>query len=301
MQQEGKVVQEHEQDFSEPWEQSDVVLLVEGQKIYVHRLMLSMCSPVFSRMFSAEFKEKDADEILLPGKKAAEIREMLLVIYPSFCKRVTDNNLDFLLSLAREYQMTVLTQKCEDYLLWGMEKKNEISSIMETLIVAQNFSLERLKTDCIKKTQDLSTEDLKSHELYDQLEPLSQRRMVELQMGNMEKKLSEAKAHLEKSNAEILKLQGKFKEMKKLAFEGLKHFGEVASCLGNHIRHAMQMNSRFQDFAMTTEQYMLTIQNDSPSRARVNERDKVCQSLGLAHHPLVNLQYNLLAITKEFN
>ena len=109
MQQEGKAVQEHEQDFSEPWEQSDVVLLVEGQKIYVHRLMLSMCSPVFSRMFSAEFKEKDADEILLPGKKAAEIREMLLVIYPSFCKRVTDSNLDFLLSLAREYQMTVLT------------------------------------------------------------------------------------------------------------------------------------------------------------------------------------------------
>ena len=172
MQQEGKAVQEHEQDFSEPWEQSDVVLLVEGQKIHVHRLMLSMCSPVFSRMFSAEFKEKDAEEIPLPGKKATEIREMLLVSYPSFCKRVTDNNLDFLLPLAREYQMTVLTQKCEDYLLWGMEKKNEISSIMETLIVAQNFSLERLKTDCIKKTQNLSTEDIKSHELYDQIEPL---------------------------------------------------------------------------------------------------------------------------------
>ena len=89
--------------------------------------------------------------------------------------------------------------------------------------------------------------------------------------------------------------------MKKLAFEGLQYFGGVASTLGNHIRHAMQMNSRFQDFAMTTEQYMLTIQNDSPSRARVNERDKVCQSLGLAHSPLVNLQNKLLAITKEFN
>ena len=300
MQQEGKEGQEHEQDFSEPWEQSDVVLLVEGQKIHVHRLMLSMCSPVFSRMFSAEFKEKDADEIPLPGKKAAEIREMLLVIYPSFCKRVTDNNLDFLLPLAREYQMTVLTEKCEDYLLWGMEKKNEISSIMETLIVAQNFSLERLKTDCIKKTQNLSTEDIKSHELYDQIEPLSQRRMVELQMDNMEKKLSEAKAKLEKSNAEISKLQGKIKEMKKLAFEALQHFGGVASTLGNHIRHAMQMNSKFQDFKMTTEQYLLTIKNDSPIRARMNARDKICQSLDEAHPPLVDLQNMLLAITKRF-
>ena len=300
MQQEGKSVQEHEQDFSEPWEQSDVVLLVEGQKIHVHRLMLSMCSPVFSRMFSAEFKEKDADEIPLPGKKATEIREMLLVIYPSFCKRVTDNNLDFLLPLAREYQMTVLTQKCEDYLLWGKEKKNEISSIMETLIVAQNFSLERLKTDCIKKTQNLSTEDIKSHELYDQLEPLSQRRMVELQMDNMEKKLSEAKAELEKSNAEISKLQGKIKEMKKMASEGLEFVGSIATNLGNHIRHAMQMNPRFQDFAMTKEQHLKTIQNDTSSRATFNGRDKVCLSLNGTYSPLVNLHYKLLAITKEF-
>ena len=181
-----------------------------------------------------------------------------------------------------------------------MEKKNEISSIMETLIVAQNFSFERLKTDCIKKTQNLSTEDIKSHELYDQIEPLSQRRMVELQMDNMEKKLSEAKAELEKSNAEISKLQGKIKEMKKLASEGLEFVGSIATYLGNHIRHAMQMNSRFQDFAMTTEQHLKTIQNDTNSRATFNGRDKVCLSLNGTYSPLVNLHYKLLAITKEF-
>ena len=120
-----------------------------------------------------------------------------------------------------------------------------------------------------------------------------------MQMANMEKKLSEAKAKLEKSNAEISKLQGKIKEMKQLAFEGLQHFGGVASTLGNHIRHAMQMNSRFQDFNMTTEQYLLTIQNDSPSRAKMNARDKVCQSLDGVHPPLVDLKNMLLAITKR--
>ena len=98
----------------------------------------------------------------------------------------------------------------------------------------------------------------------------------------------------------ISKLQGKIKEMKKLASEGLEFVGSIATNLGNHIRHAMQMNSRFQDFKMTTEQYLLTIKNDSPIRARMNERDKVCQSLDGAHYPLVNLQNMLLAITKEF-
>lgn len=298
MQQESKAVQEQEQDFSEPWEQSDVVLLVEGQKIHVHRLMLSMCSPVFSRMFSADFKEKDADEIPLPDKKAAEIREILLTVYPSFCKRVTDKNLDFLLPLAREYQMMAVTQRCEDYLLWELEKKYEIDSIMETLIVAQNFSLERVKTECIRKTQNLSIQDLKSHELYDQIEPLSKNRMVELQIGNMEKKLSDGQAELEKSNAEILKLQAKIKQMKISASEGLQSFGTIASILGGHIRHAMQMNSKFQDFAMTTEQHLKTIQNDSSARGRFNDRNKVCLPLNDVFNPLADLQRRLISIAK---
>ena len=296
MQQENQAVQEVDQDFSEPWEQSDVVLLVEGQKFHVHRLMLSMCSPVFSRMFSADFKEKDAEEIPLPDKKAAEIREMLLVIYPSSCKQVDDINLHFLLPLAREYQMKILLKKCDVYLLREIEKTNEIGSIMKTLLVAQNFSLERVKAECIKKTQNLSIEDLKSHELYDQIEPLSQRKMIELQMSNMDKKLSDAKADLQNSKEEISKLQGKIKNMERLASEGQKHFASIVSTFGNHIRHAMQMNSRFQDFNITTEQHLQTIGKDSTTRARYNDRDKVCLSLATAYDPLINLQDNLKAI-----
>ena len=106
MQDENQAAQELDHEFSKPWEQSDVVLLVEGQQFHVHRLILAMISPVFSRMFSSDFKEKDADKIPLPEKKAAEIREMLLVIYPSFCKPVNEINLHFLRPLAREYQMT---------------------------------------------------------------------------------------------------------------------------------------------------------------------------------------------------
>ena len=102
MQEETRVAQEPEEQFSRPWNQSDVVLIVEGQQFHVHRVILAMFSPVFSRMFSSDFKEKDSDKILLPDKKAAEIREMLMVIYPIFNKPVNDTNLSFLLPLAQD-------------------------------------------------------------------------------------------------------------------------------------------------------------------------------------------------------
>ncbi len=68
-------------DFSAPWNMSDLVLKVENENLHVHRCMLSLWSPVFNRMFTGDFREKDADVITLPGKNVKEIREMLEVIY----------------------------------------------------------------------------------------------------------------------------------------------------------------------------------------------------------------------------
>ena len=59
-------------DFSVPWKCSDVVLVVERQKFHVHRYTLAMWSPVFEKMFTSEFKEKNSCEIPLPGKKAVK-------------------------------------------------------------------------------------------------------------------------------------------------------------------------------------------------------------------------------------
>lgn len=288
MQEENQAAQEPEQEkFSKPWEQSDVVLLVEGQQFHVHRVILAMCSPVFSRMFSSDFKEKDADEIPLPEKKAAEIREMLMVIYPRFCKAVNDTNLHFLLPLAREYQMTVLTQKCEDYLLLVAEKKHEIGPLLETLIIAQNYTLERVKAECVNKTQELAIEEVQGHELYEQVEPLSQRKMIELQMGNMEKELRDAKA-------EIPKLKHRIKEMKGFASRGLQTLESVVATLGNHIRYAKQIKEHSFWFKFTTEQNLETIRYDNDSTTRT--RSTVCLNLSSAYKPLTELQDNLEAI-----
>ena len=75
-----------------------------GGKFHVHRSTLAMWSPVFEKMFTSDFKEKQLDEVPLPEKKASEIREMLLVMYVK-TKPVTEDNVFFLLDLAQEYQM----------------------------------------------------------------------------------------------------------------------------------------------------------------------------------------------------
>lgn len=57
--------------FSEPWEDSDLIFVVEEEKFHVHRQIMSIHSPVFKAMFtSIGFKEATATEIPLPGKKS---------------------------------------------------------------------------------------------------------------------------------------------------------------------------------------------------------------------------------------
>ena len=68
-------------DFSVPRHFSDVVLVVEGHKFYVHRSTLSMWSPVFETMFASDFKERSSSEITLPGKRAQQIDTLLRLIY----------------------------------------------------------------------------------------------------------------------------------------------------------------------------------------------------------------------------
>ena len=69
-------------DFTSPDEMSSVTLIIEGQKLYVHREVLAAWSPVFKSMFVRDFKEKEASEIELPGKKVDDFVELLHCMYP---------------------------------------------------------------------------------------------------------------------------------------------------------------------------------------------------------------------------
>ena len=180
-----KSIEERGEDFSQPWKPSDLVLLVEGRKLQVHRDILALSSPVFSRMLEGDFKEKTAQEISLPGKRFHEMREMLLVIYPTTQKSVNEINCYFLLALAHEYQVSTVIEKCKRCLLEALKSKQG-SCILDMLFVAQLYSLENVLDECIKKTEDLSFGEMKRHPKYGQIEPLSQRKMIELRLLNVE-------------------------------------------------------------------------------------------------------------------
>lgn len=188
-------------DFSRAWDFSDAVLLVQGSRFHVHRSVLAMWSPVFSRMFTADFREKTANVIPLPGKKANEIEEMLLVIYPTSSKQIDESNCWFLLNLAREYMMTNLTEKCECYLMNSLENSQlpefRFSShqretyyprqrCLDLLESAQYYELESLQEACVAKAQSISFRELKSHEIYKKISPSNYRKITEGKIEQLE-------------------------------------------------------------------------------------------------------------------
>ena len=168
--------------FSVTWKCSDVVLVVERQKFHVHRYTLAMWSPVFEKMFSSALKEKNSCEIPLPGKKASEIKELLLIIYPTKSgkawKTVTNENCYFLLKLAEEYQMEDIFKKCEDVLVNWVSKKPG-NTFLADLTLAQTYKLDKLLGTIVNRARKLRLCDFKSHEMYGRMDPHIYKQIVE--------------------------------------------------------------------------------------------------------------------------
>ena len=50
--------------------------------MYANKMILSMSSPVMKAMFEADFKEKDAKEIELPGKTLDTFLDLMKAVHP---------------------------------------------------------------------------------------------------------------------------------------------------------------------------------------------------------------------------
>ena len=75
--------QEKDSMFSEPWEGSDAVLVVEDKELHVHVTVLSLASEYFKKMFNGSFKELVSKKVTLKGISYELIEHMLRLIYPS--------------------------------------------------------------------------------------------------------------------------------------------------------------------------------------------------------------------------
>ena len=180
------------QDFSQPWKLSDVVLIVEEERLHVHRALLAIASPVFEKMFTSEFQEKDKNEIPLPGKSSTEVKELLSLIYPLTSeKQTTLENCYFLVKLAHEYQMDAIVKKCEDILVRKLKTKPKDGALAE-LIFAQTYELEKLRQASVEHAHNLKLEELKRNAMYDQIQPENLREIMEGIITRLQRELEES-------------------------------------------------------------------------------------------------------------
>lgn len=179
-----------------------------------------MWSPVFTMMFAA-----GTDNLFpLPGKKSAEINEMLLVIYPTSGKLIDQANYAFLLDLATEYKMMKLTEKCENYLILRLEKENTqfqlprqnpfdlpkglekdasqfprqspfvrekhfIDKCLELLNIGQNYGLDRLQSACIDLAMRFKFQKLTTDTNYKNISVSNRERILEGMVRRTEEEL----------------------------------------------------------------------------------------------------------------
>jgi len=173
--------------FCEPWKFSDVVLVVEGKKLHVHRGTLAIWSPVFDNLLSSDFKERNSVEIPLPGKKANEIKKLLQIMYDTSWNRstLTKQNCYFLLDLAYEYQIDSITQMCEDFLVSMVKEKKE-KDVLTVLIVGQKYELKTLIKSCVSEARNLSFKELKHHKKRDEIDLENYRQITDGIMEHLE-------------------------------------------------------------------------------------------------------------------
>ena len=135
--------------FSEPWEDSDLILLVEDEKFHVHRLIMSMNSPVFKAMFKSQFKEATANEIPLPEKKANEILDLLKRVYSKqFIEEpveIIEENVEYLLKLSDEYQIKHIFDACINFVETHPKTKQNVMKLRK---MATNYNLDRVRDEC---------------------------------------------------------------------------------------------------------------------------------------------------------
>jgi hypothetical protein len=99
---------------------SDVTFVVQGQKVYGHKMVLSIVSDCFRAMFTAGFREQESMEIDIPDCSHAAFVSVM------------------------EYIYTGQTPKIDQ----GPHRDMSISRVVDTLELADRFFLDHLKQIC---------------------------------------------------------------------------------------------------------------------------------------------------------
>ncbi|KAI1698251.1 BTB/POZ domain-containing protein [Ditylenchus destructor] len=136
---------------------SDGVLIVENNRIPIHKAHLAMNSKYFTAMFQGEFAEKNKDEIVLEEIGYNEILELLVVIYPT-ASPITEKNVGVILKMADRFIMPAILVRCKKFL----QDSTQIRAARK-LWLAQRYNLPDLRDEFAKNCKTMSDiEELKA-------------------------------------------------------------------------------------------------------------------------------------------
>lgn len=160
--------------FDQPCDFSDIILEVEGHLFHAHKVMLAKWSPVFKAML-----DHSTARISLPENKVSDVLELLQVLYPPE-KPIDSKNVMTILSLARQYQIGTITNRCEKFLL-------TTEPSLETVIIADEFQLKELATVTAQRVakRSLKTQGIWDDTKFQQLRAETRLAIVEERIRNI--------------------------------------------------------------------------------------------------------------------
>jgi len=160
--------------FFEPWEDSNLILVVENERFHVHRQILSIHSPVFKAMLNSQFKEATAEEIPLPGKKANEILDFLKQLYLKERDGLTINKVEHLLKLADEYQVMGVLDLCVKCLKDELKSEENAVKILYlanyTVIAREDCRLDGVREQCYALIKNMELAEIQGKTEYKKLD-----------------------------------------------------------------------------------------------------------------------------------
>lgn len=105
--------------FANPNNGYDIIFIVSGERLHLHKVVLSLSSHVWKKMFSIDMEERHQSEIVIEGKTPEEMKLILRYIYPPNHRfwDIDASNVVPLLSLAMEYDVPMLIERSEAFLV----------------------------------------------------------------------------------------------------------------------------------------------------------------------------------------
>jgi protein-L-isoaspartate O-methyltransferase len=123
---------------------SDVCFVLEGQKVYAHRLVLQLRSSHFRAMLNGGMREASMSEIVIPQCPHSIFLLLLKTLYTGEVDFVNPSNCVEILEWANYFKVDRLKAQCEDVMRLGLDVDNAGS----LLTVADRFDATQLRA-CI--------------------------------------------------------------------------------------------------------------------------------------------------------